>query len=45
MLSGSTKYKRLRWVEYVARMGECSNMFKIFTGKTIEKACLVRHRR
>ena len=39
------KSRRLRWAEYIARMEEGRNAFKIFTGKPTGKRPLGRTRR
>jgi hypothetical protein len=39
------KSRRVRWVEYVARMGEMKNAYKILIGKPDGKKSLGRTRR
>ena len=39
------KYRRLRWAEHVARMGEGRSAFKVITGKRVGKGPLGRPRR
>jgi hypothetical protein len=38
------KFRRIRWVGYVARMGEMRNSYKILVGKPEEKIPLGRPR-
>jgi hypothetical protein len=43
-IMGIMKSRRMRWAEYVTRMGEKRNMYRLLVGRSERKRCLLRTR-